>query len=104
MSIVSKFKNKIVEDDYKIFDESNDLKKAEIDQIQTDIKKILRPWIVSFQEAIDIEDFNSKGYISIDQFKNVIRQLELDLKKIHIEYLIYEMYKYSKNSHKLNYK
>jgi len=43
MSIVSKFKNKIVEDDYKIFDESNDLKKAEIDQIQTDIKKILRP-------------------------------------------------------------
>ena len=100
---MSKFKNKIVEDDYKIFDESNELKKKEIEKLQNEIRKILKPCVISLKEALDIEDFNSKGYMSIDQFRNVIRQLELDLKKNHIEYLIYEMYKYSKNSHKLNY-
>ena len=71
--------------------------------MQSEIKLILKPWVVSFKEALDIEDFNSRGYITIDQFKNAIRQLELNFSKNHIDYMIYEMYKYSKNSHKLNY-
>lgn len=100
---MSKFKNKIVEDDYRIFDETNELKKAEIDEYKREIKAILLPWAISLREAFDIEDFNSKGWINMEQFKSVLRQLEINLKKVHVEYLIYEMYKYSKNSQKLNY-
>lgn len=43
IAIVSKFKNKIVEEDYSIFDETNDLKKKEIEKLKREITQIIKP-------------------------------------------------------------
>lgn len=58
---------------------------------------------MSFKDALEIEDVDSNGYLSIDHFKLVVKQMDLALKKVHVDYLIYEMYKVSKNSQKLKY-
>lgn len=58
---------------------------------------------MSFKDALEIEDVDSNGYLSIDHFKLVVKQMDLTLKKVHVDYLIYEMYKVSKNSQKLKY-
>lgn len=100
---MSKFKNKIIEEDYKIFDEDTPIKKKEIDRLRKEIKEILRGCIESFRDALEVEDINDNGYLPIEKFKSVIKQMEIKLSKVHVEYLIYEMYKVSKNSRKLNY-
>lgn len=101
--IVSKFKNKMVEGDYTIFDEDNPTKKGQVAEIKNEISSIFESCFDTFQEALDYEDSKSNGYLSIDQFKGVIRNLGFNFTKLHIEYMIYEMYKVSENSRKLLY-
>lgn len=72
-------------------------------KFRKDIKEILKACEISFREALEIEDTNSNGHLTIDQFKGVLRQMGIKLTKKQVEYLIYEMYKKSKNSKKLKY-
>ena len=103
IAIVSKFKNKIVDDDYHIFDEDNEIKKKEIDVLKQEITSLIKPHIISLREALDIEDVNCKGHLTIDQIKNVFKEMEIKISNSQYEYLVYEMYKNSKNSKKLKY-
>ena len=103
IAIVSKFKNKIVDDDYQIFDEDNDIKKKEIDEIKQDITSLVKPHIITLREALDVKDINWKGYLTIDQIKKVFKEMEIKITSSQFEYLVYEMYKISKNSKNLNY-
>lgn len=77
IAIVSKFKNKIVDDDYHIFDEDNEIKKKEIDILKQEITSLIKPHIISLREALDIEDVNCKGHLTIDQIKNVFKEMEI---------------------------
>lgn len=59
--------------------------------------------MITLKEAFEVEDMKSQGHLTIDQFKRVIKELDISLTKKQVEYLIYEMYKTSKNSKKLKY-
>jgi len=90
-------------EDYTVFDEDNEVKRKEIDKISDSIKQILKPCIMSLREAFECEDSGNNGYLSIEAFKKVLKEMEVKLKKVHVEYMVYEMYKVSKNSKKLKY-
>jgi hypothetical protein len=44
------------------------MKKAEIEKIKKEILKILTPCMENFRDALGVEDLNSNGYMTIDQF------------------------------------
>ncbi|CAI2363378.1 unnamed protein product [Moneuplotes crassus] len=104
IAIVSKFKNKVVTEDYTIFDEDTPIKKAQIEEIKEEILKLLSSDMEAFKSALDIEDVKENGCLSYEQFRGVLRNMDTKFKKIHLEYMVYEMYKVSQNSRKLNYK
>ncbi|CAI2387658.1 unnamed protein product [Moneuplotes crassus] len=104
IAVVSKFKNKVVTEDYIIFDEDNAIKKAEMNEIKENIQEILSSDMDIFRSALGIEDVNQNGFLSYDQFRGVLRGMNLNFTKLHIEFMVYEMYKMSQNSRKLNYR